>query len=237
MASTELVVPGDDSKYLALRMAESELVELIRENLGGDGLSPTDLDRIKVPSGGGLAFEVPTMDGEESMKELRGVIVDRATRRGYWPDKYTGENDPPVCFSNDGIVGQGEPGGPCADCPLNEFGSDPEGGPGKACKETRQLFLLPVDSIIPLVVTLPPASLQNAKSYFMRLLRAQLTPLDVETVITLVKDKSKGGITYSKVELAAGDRLDDDARERMRSYSKLLQPAIEASSRIEADEV
>lgn len=236
MASEALVVPGDDSKYLALRMEQSELVDLIRENLGGDGLSPGDLDRIKVPAGGGISFSVPTIDGEEDTKELRGVIVDRATRRAYWPDSYDGSNDPPQCFSNDGQFGQGDPGGACSDCPFNEFGSA-ENGIGKACKETRQLFLLPVDSIIPLVVTLPPASLANAKSYFMRLLRGQLSPLDVETVITLVKDKNKGGIVFSKVELAAGDRLSPEAKERMREYSGLLQPAIEAASRIERDEV
>jgi hypothetical protein len=34
----------------------------------------------------------------------------------------------------------------CATCPLNEWGSDPKGGRGKACKETRRLVVLPADA-------------------------------------------------------------------------------------------
>lgn len=209
---------------------------MVRENLGPEGLTPSDLERVKVPAGGGRSWEVPTLDGIESSTVLKGVIVDRATRRAYWPDAYDGSNDPPECFSNDGISGEGSPGGACSACPLNAFGSA-ENGIGKACKETRQMFLLPPDSLIPLVVTIPPASLANAKAYFLRLLRAQVSPLSVVTELTLEQDKNKGGITYSKVSFKAGARLDPAATERMRSYATLLQPAFEAAAKVQRDEV
>jgi len=35
----------------------------------------------------------------------------------------------------------------CGDCPLNEWGSDPEGGRGKACKNTVRLLVTPVDEL------------------------------------------------------------------------------------------
>lgn len=230
MASTELIVPGEDSTYLALRMEPGEVTDLIRDNLGGDGLSPHELDKVKVPSGGGSTWEVPGLDGIEAMKEIEGIIIERATRRAYWPTKEA-DGESPDCRSEDGLIGIGDPGGSCAECPFNEFGSDVDGGAGKACKETRQLFLLQPDSLIPIVLTVPPASLANVKAYFLRLLRAQLSPLDVVTKIGLEVATRKGTTTkFSKVTLSAGQRLDPDAKARMRAYAALLTPAMQRAA-------
>jgi hypothetical protein len=35
----------------------------------------------------------------------------------------------------------------CATCPLSAWGSDPKGGRGKACKETRRLVVLPASAL------------------------------------------------------------------------------------------
>ena len=232
--STDLVPAGGDSPYAVLRMETADIQELLRENLGGDTLNPNDLDRVKVPAGAGTRWEIPTISGTEAVQTIEGVIVHRASRRAYWPEKFSGANDPPQCFSDDGINGVGTPGGSCADCPLNQFGT---AGDGKACKETRQLFVLTADSLIPVVVTIPPASLANVKAYFLRLLRNQLTPLDVVTNISLEKAQSKGGIDYSRVVLTAGGRLDLDATARLKAYAAELEPAFQAAARIERDEV
>lgn len=236
--TTDLVKTGEDSTFLALRMPHAELIGMVRENLGGEGLSPSDLDRVKVPAGGGKTWEVPTFEGEVSTGVIEGVVIDRATRRAYWPDAYSGASDPPQCYSNDGLSGVGEPGGDCSSCPFNQYESA-ENGVGKACKETRQMFVLTPDSLIPLIITVPPASLKNVRSYFMRLLSAQISPLGVVTKIGLEQAKSTTGILYSKVTLTAGDRLDADAEARMREYAKILQPAFAAAdaAAIQQDEV
>ena len=234
----ELITAGADSQYLALRMDQKDLVEMIRETVGADGLSPQDLDRVKVPSGGGQAWEVPTIDGDsDATKYINGVVLEVATRRAYWPEKYSGANDPPECFSNDGFIGVGEPGGTCAECPLNEFHTADDGdGPGKACKETRQLFVLTEDSIIPMLVTVPPASIQSVKQYRIRLLRGQQRITDVVTSIGLKKANSKSGIEYSQVTLARAQTLDPDAASRMRAYAASIQPAVAAAG-LEREEV
>jgi hypothetical protein len=231
MASTDLVPVGDDSPFALLRMDDGDARDLLADALGGDSLAFKDLDRIKVPSGGGTNWEVPTLAGDVAMKEIEGVIIERASRRAYWP--YTVEDRPddadgkPDCQSYDGKIGVGDPGGDCSLCPFNEFGSDIKGGPGKACKETRQLFILTKDDLLPLVLTIPPASLANVKAYFLRLLRAQRTVDSVVTKVSLEKVKNSRNTAFSKVTLTAGEFLTDDARARVKAYSAILAPMME----------
>lgn len=52
----------------------------------------------------------------------------------------------------------GEPGGTCADCVLNQFGSDGN-NKGKACKNMRMLYLLRSGEYMPIQIALPPTSL------------------------------------------------------------------------------
>jgi len=68
----------------------------IRDNMGGDTLSPFDLDRIKIPAGGSTVWELPSIDGTEAAKDFSGVVIEQQIQRVYWPDR--GENkdpDPP----------------------------------------------------------------------------------------------------------------------------------------------
>lgn len=233
--SQELIVPGDDSPYALLRMNAGEAVTIIKDALGGDTLSIRDLDRIKVPSGGGTVWEIPSLDGERAEKELNGVIIHKATRRVYW-DKAYGEEDvdgdgKPACQSNDGDFGVGTPGGSCSSCPLNEW-ETAENGKGKACRETRQLFVLTENDLLPIAITVPPASLGAFRDYILRLLRAQLSASDVVTRLTLKKETAKDNdkIKFSKIEFARAANLGPDAVSRIKAYEQALMPAITATT-------
>jgi hypothetical protein len=236
-----LIEPGDDSPYAVLRQDPNDLRELLADALGGETLAFKDLDRIKVPSGGGTTWEIPTLNGEVATKEIRGVIIHRATRRSYWPtpleDRGDDDDGRPDCASVDGRVGIGNPGGDCASCPMNEWNSDIKGGPGKACKETRQLFVLTENDLLPLAITIPPGSLAGAKDYFMRLLRAQLSPTDVVTVISLSKQQNAAKINFARVEFTAAERLSPEARNRVKEYATAMRPAMELAAMVKQDEV
>lgn len=238
---TEIVPAGDDSPFALLRMDATEASDLLRDALGGDSLSISDLDRVKVPSGGATNWEVPSLEGEVAVKEITGVIIHRATRRSYWP--YTMEDRPddsdgrPVCQSYDGDTGIGDPGGDCAVCPFNEYETDIKGGPGKACKETRQLFVLTENDILPLVVTIPPASLANVKNYFLRLLRAQLMPSDVVTRIGLERLENSRKTKFARVTLTTGGRLSPEAKARLRAYATQLAPAMEHAASVDQEDI
>lgn len=220
------IIPFSENSLAVLQHSQQELAEIIQGNLGGDTLSEWDLDKVKVPSGGGTTWQVPSLDGEEAIQSLDGIIIHWGNRRAYWEDSFSGSNEPPQCNSQDGIHGVGDPGGECASCQYAQFQSADD-GVGQACKATRVLFMLKPDSLIPIVVTLPPASLGNAKKYFLRLVGAGVAHTSLVTKLTLTKDKSKGGITFSRVELTAGQRLSPDAAHKVAEFAAPLKTALD----------
>lgn len=127
-----------------------------------DGLQ-LGFKRVKIPSGGQVQFEVPgdDPDNPDYTKFLEGIIVYSHNSNAYWSvGKGEDENTPPDCQSMDGKLGYGCPGGICADCPNNRFGSDPKGSKGKACKNMRVLYLLRSGDLMPIQLTLSPTSLR-----------------------------------------------------------------------------
>ena len=221
----ETAIEVADTGYLVLQK-DSNIVEIVEENLGSEGVSSYDLDRVKIPAGGATAFEVPTLEGEESIKEIEGIIIFWKTARAYWPEKFNGENNPPQCSSVDGEVGQGTPGGYCSKCPLAQFGSA-DNGKGQACKQMRQLFIVRENDILPLVLTLPPTSIKPAKQYFMRLASKGIKYTHAVTRITLEKAKSGEGITYSKAAFALVKQLEPAVCTKIDAFVESIRPMLE----------
>ena len=81
----------------ALAVIENFELPAVSGNMGAamaeemEGLQ-LSFPRVKIPSGGGLAFEVPGDDPEnpDTEKEIIGVIVDHHPVNAYWADKYAG---------------------------------------------------------------------------------------------------------------------------------------------------
>jgi len=208
----------------ALAVQENEYLLPALNNIGEamaeemDGLQLT-FDRVKIPSGGGVAFEVPgdDPDSPDTEKELIGVIVDHHPVNAYWAVKYDGANNPPDCSSMDGKVGTGDPGGSCKACPYNQFGSD---GNGKACKNMHRVYVLRDGETFPLLLTLPPTSLKNFADFLgKRVVGKGLRSYAVKVKVTLKKAINSTGITYSQAVFALVERLTPEAADQARSYS------------------
>lgn len=84
------------------------------------------------------------------------IIVAAAFRNAYYVGRYDPNNIVnPNCFalseSDDGMVPHEnvtEPeSGACKGCEKDEWGSDPNGGRGKACKQGRRLVLIPANAL------------------------------------------------------------------------------------------
>jgi len=183
-----------------------------------DGLQLT-FDRVKIPSGGGVAFEVPgdDPDSPDSVKELIGVIVDHHPVNAYWAVKYDGANNPPDCSSMDGRAGVGDPGGTCKACPFNQFGSD---GNGKACKNMHRVYILRENDTFPLLLTLPPTSLKNLSDYLgKRIVGKGLRSYGVKTKVTLKKVANSTGINYSQAVFAVAEHLGQEGAAQGKAYS------------------
>lgn len=200
----------DASQYAIVQAGGMANLAILRENLGDDQLDVTDMDRVGMPAGGGLQWEIPTLNGEESAKSIEGVIVAHKLIRLYWSKDIDegGAGNPPDCFSHDSHEGVGTPGGQCHRCLLAQWGSAKNGeGRGQACKLVRQLFVMRQGDILPIAVNLPPSSLQAAKQYLLKLALRGRKFHSVITKFTLERDSNTDGITYSKVKLRPGGLL------------------------------
>lgn len=184
-----------------------------------DGVYLT-FDRVKIPSGGGLVFELPGDDPDEPemVRELVGVIIDHYPVQVYWENPLTGESAPPDCYSNDGKIGIGDPGGSCAKCPFNQWGSGK--GKGKACKSQRRIFLLREGDGLPIQLTLPPTSLKNFSDFITkRIVGKGRRTYGVITKITLKRCKNNDGIEYSEAQFAVVRDLTTSEKAKAKIYS------------------
>lgn len=194
--------------YAILKVSPDRRAELITQTVGPVGVDEFDLPRAKIPSGGITMFEVPTLEGSDYVESIEGVIIGWHDVRVYWEGEYgEGQKGPPDCTSLNG-EGTGNPGGACDTCPLAEFGSDPkEGSNSQACQQRRIIMLMRPESLLPLVISLPPTSVRGARKFFFRLLDGQKAPHEVVTSIRLIKDTNAGGIEYTKATFRLVEQL------------------------------
>jgi len=203
------------------------LKDIIRDNLGSDTLGPNDLERITVPPGGVKVWTLNTAQGEINPTEFEGVIIAQKTTRVFWRGAYSGSGTPPDCFSDDGEIGIGNPGGDCETCPYAEFGSK-EGGSGRAqaCKQNKLLFIVLQGEILPCVLSVPPTSLQEAKKYILRSV-SSLKPLyGVTTKFTLEVAQNAEGVKYGKIRFTQGKVLNEEDSAKMKAYADMMGPTL-----------
>jgi hypothetical protein len=181
-------------------------------------------DNIKIPSGGATNFEVPGEGDEpETVKEFSAVILHHHPLFAYYKTEYIGGNNPPDCGSFDGVSGEGEPGGNCKTCPLNQFGSGKNGS--KACKNRRRIYVLREGEIFPMLLSLPTGSLKAFTQYVKRQLSKGRKTNAVVTRFSLKKAVNTGGIAYSQAQFALDRELTLEERalvEKMTEQVKLL---------------
>lgn len=233
MEGNEMVVAGKGflTQYGVTNVEQA--FAALRANLGGDGgsgaISLWDLDRVKVPAGGGISWEIPQADGETQVsKTFKGIIVGWTEGRSFFAGKYTpGEASPPDCTSIDGIEGDGEPGGLCAQCPNAKWGSatgaDGKPSRGQSCRTQRSLFVLIPGSILPIVLTVPPTSLKDCRKYFLRLTQISKPFWAVETVFGLTRGAMASTITFQKGADIPADQLAD-----IQAYTASIEPLMRA---------
>lgn len=201
-----------------------DLQEILAEAAGAGGITPQDLDKVTIPAGGSLAWTVPTLEGEETRKSIDGIIIHHQDARAYWAASIedSGGAIPPDCSSQDGIFGNGTPGGACSKCPLAAFGSDKKSR-GQACKALKIVFILLPDSLLPIVLPLPPTSIKVLKQYLLRLASRGIKASQVVSSFGLSKEKNLDGIAFSRVTLAMVSKITSD---HVKSYAETFKKAL-----------
>ncbi len=207
-----------------------EAIAVFQENLAGQPIDPFSLTIIKVPSGGGVLWQVPTINGAESMKEIVGIVIQMVRRRAYWPDS-TPSGKPPSCKSDDMETGVGNPGGPCSPCPFSQFGSSlkPNGDPGlgQACKEMKLLFMLVPGSPMPVILKVPPASLKAVLRFQTQL------PVRFSSAIVafgLNGTKNKEGTPYAEIVPRFVGAIPPEQAVLVQQFAKIVMGDLEAAA-------
>lgn len=226
----------DVKNYAVASFETSDLLEVIRENLGGRRLGPNDLDRVTMPAQGMTLWTVPTLGGEQHVETISGVLVFKRTQRAYWPQALGSERVPPDCYSDDGEVGSKY--GACAPCQFNEFGSAKDGtARGKACKESLLLFMLRPDHILPMVVALPPTSIAPLVQTMIRLASTGRVYYSAMWHLSLEKTVNADKTAYSVVVPRVDDEpIDPALLGKIRAYREAMMPML-SQVRVEVQRV
>ena len=241
--STAVTVKGDDSfkpeDWALFSMDEEERAEAIDElNQPGEALTLADLKVLRVPGPGSIRFTVegvPMAPGDEGPKSVMGIALEMKTPRRFYDKKYDGKSDdPPDCFSPDGMQGYGtiatQFGGDCSSCPMDEWGSvvrvDPDSkSAGKACKEYLEVFILEPDEILPTVLVVPVTSRKIVRNYFRRLV-GKGGRIGVVTEFSLVDTKTKSGQQVSVITPRKLASITRETKALARGYGKVLAGVI-----------
>jgi hypothetical protein len=204
--ATENALQTTETAVIEYGAHSANLAQMLAEEMDGLSLS---FDRIKIPAGGGLAYEVPSdnPDSPDMVKEFKAVILYHHPVHAFYKEKYTGGNTPPDCASYDGHAGTEAESGEihnCKDCPNNKFGSGENGA--KLCKQKRRIYILRADEALPIIFSLPTGSLADFGKYITRLLSRGQKSSGVVTKFSLKKAQNAGGIAYSQAVLGV-DRI------------------------------
>lgn len=194
-----------------------------------DGLQLT-MQRVKIPGGGNLQFEIrgDDPDNPDYERKLVGVILYHHLANAYWPEgsEYD-DNVPPFCQSFDGKQGYGEPGGVCAACAFNQFGSTANGS-GKACKNMRQIYLLRSGEYLPLQLSLPPTSLRPFNDFMNLAFVAHRRPSYSAIVEIGLKRAESGGYTYSVATFRKVRDLEGEGLAAVKSYAANFKEQVKS---------
>lgn len=236
--STDLITKDS---FLSLQEG-SEIAEAMEANLvPGEGITISDLPRVSIPAGGKTTWTWEDRRGEQSAKEISGVLVLVQPYGVLWPTEDVGDNRP-LLVTTDLIhayrVGRefgdidpdelekyrlDERSYNWQDLPWNQWGSG-RNGTGKRCKEQRLLFVLAPGEVMPYLVTAQPGSLK-AVSKFIKQLDVPFWRAIVK--LTLKQETNDAGISYASILPVQIGVLDKTTGDRVKAlYTDPLRQSV-----------
>lgn len=198
-------------------MQVGETMDMIRRTVEAlAGASEMPVSHVRVPAGGGKAFELPgeSPDEPNMAAKFTGVILSARFVNARWDHPFgeAGASKTPVCASTDGLSGYDLDGveHACRACPWNRMGSK-DGGRGKACRNMVQLLIMMEGEPLPVELKVPPMSVGNYAQYVARVLSPRgLQPWQVATEFSLMRATNGTGIDYSQIMFKPAGRVNDD---------------------------
>ncbi len=176
----------------------------------------------------GKVFTMP--DGKTNQGPLRAVILDHRNMNRYFTGAYN-PNDiqPPLCFALGkelNLKPHPEAREPqaenCHECPHNQWGSAPNGGKGKACRNQVRLAIAAPDMTAedePYILTVSPTALRSWAALVSNLEVHGMLPIQVVTEIAFDANAAYPTLTFKATE-------PHDALETMWALREKAQPLL-----------
>lgn len=228
----------------AVAPAKSNLPANYEDRLNAQAAAITS--QISKPSGdrvrmkGNQAFVSP--DGVEG-PELEVVVLGFTSANLFYEGNFNpSAPQPPGCFAiglnpTEMVPSENSPNkqsDSCSVCPMNQFGSDPGGGKGKACKNTRLLAMMAADADDPdapiAILSVPPTSIKNFDAFAQSVLsKFRKPPIGVVAKITLDQSVTFASPRFEvvraldKAELGFFMDRQDEAMERLKAEPDVTQ--------------
>ena len=165
----------------------------------------------------GKRFTLP--NGKTHNGPLQAVILDWRNTRTYYDKPWNPNNpEPPKCYAIAKAIDDLAPTidtpihDNCAECPMNQWGSDPQGGKGKACANKVRLAVVPADlggdtpveQVEPMALDITSTGLKSWNTFVAGLTDANLHPMQVIAEIGFNAD-----VSYPSLVITAHAPLDD----------------------------
>jgi len=210
-----------EEQFPMISSENNSVIEAMKNNLENEEISRRDMFKlIANPSSGDEAWSIDTPMGKQSFDELEGVILYIGNERAYYENPYgTGDNERPLCSSDEGINGHGDPGGKCVDCDLSKFGPDSE---PPICSQKKPMYLLipEVNPVMPVVINVTGPSFPELKKFRVGLMQFGVNTFDVKIRLTLKASKTKNNMPSSVLQFKTmGNFRNEDAA----GYAKLVK--------------
>lgn len=175
------------------------------------------------PSGNWVSFKngVFSYNGTQMKDNRANVVIIHSIHENQWYPRPYNPNLPenPSCFAfaenEDDLAPHPDSADPqaptCAQCPKNAWGSDPQGGRGKACKNVRRLAMVHQDDLKNLdkaavaLAKTPVTSTKNWATYASQIANVmKLPPLAVITEVSVTPSDRQFDVNFNLV-----DRIQD----------------------------
>lgn len=229
---SQLTTPETPEQVLA-RYRE-KLAEQARNVQNQISVAPANVISLK-----GRVFRMP--DGTTNPGPLQAVIVGFVSTNSLFEGAYNPNKPvPPVCWAIGDLdnlrPSENSPkkanDGDCASCPKNQWGTAPNGGKGKACKNQMKLAIITADLASPdpsklYTVNISPTGIKVFSAYVRRvqkLLGDDALPIRVVTEISFDPNQTYPTLLFKELtpnpNLGVALDLLDDAMELLKREPK-----------------
>jgi len=223
----------DTQNYPMLMENPKDVLEAMQANFEGEEVTTRDVFK-EIPNQKGEDFwTIETPDGKNTYDDLTGVILHVGSTRALFEGKFgDGGSNIPLCTSNDGIMGDGNPGGACRECDEKDFGPD---GELPTCIHKKPIYaLIPeINPVLPVVFNVTGTSFPSLKKHrgFCAQYGIKFWDTEIKFTLNSTKTKNKRDASVLTFEIVSNiKKTNPEAYEKILAYRKTFLPFMLPSS-------